>query len=285
MPPDGPAPDADHWPQNARSWSNLGAPLRPSPDDTRIVEAAISQWQRRHEAPMPGALLLGATPELAACDWPAGTRLAAMDRNPAVITMLWPVPATPAGAVAICADWRAMPLALATVDMVVGDGCHVCARFPDEALAINREIHRILRPDGVFVIRVFLRPDRHESLDDIRHDLASGDVGSIHALKWRIAAALHESTADGVRLADIWSAWQTMKPLAEREAARRAWGQGWRPGELATLEIHRGLETRFCMPTLGDFRATVADLFFERHSAIGGYELAERCRTFVLEKR
>jgi len=234
---------------------------------------------------MPRALLLGATPELAACDWPAGTRLAAMDRNPAVITMLWPAPGTPAGAVAICADWRAMPLAPTTVDMVVGDGCHVCARFPDEGLAINREIHRVLRADGMLVIRVFLRPDSRESLGDIRHDLENGAVGSIHALKWRIAAALHDSTPEGVRLADIWSAWQTMKPLAEREAARRAWGQGWRPGELATLEIHRGLETRFCMPTLGDFRATVADLFFERHSAIGGYELAERCRTFVLEKR
>jgi len=285
MAPDGPARGADHWPQNARSWSNLGPPLRPSPDDTRIVEAAISQWKRRHEAPAPRALLLGATPELASCDWPAGTRLAAIDRNPAVIAMLWPAPGGPADAVAICADWRAMPLAPTTVDMVVGDGCHVCARFPDEGLAINREIHRVLHPDGMLVIRVFLRPDSGESLDDIRHDLENGAVGSIHALKWRIAAALHDSTAEGVRLADIWSAWQAMRSLAEREAERREWCPGWRPGELATLEIHRGLQTRFCMPTLGDFRASFADLFHERHSAIGGYELADRCRTFVLDKR
>jgi SAM-dependent methyltransferase len=284
MPADGPA-GADHWPENARSWSSLGPPLRPSPDDTRIVEAAISQWHQRNAAAAPRALLLGATPEIAACDWPAGTRLVAMDRNSAVIAMLWPAPGTPAGALAICADWRAMPLDTATVDIVVGDGCHVCARFPDEALAINREVHRILRPGGMVVIRVFLRPDSRESLADIRHDLENGAVGSIHALKWRIAAALHDSTAEGVRLADIWSAWDELRPLAEREAERREWRPGWQPGELATLDIHRGLETRFCMPKLGDFRATICDLFFERHSAIGGYELADRCRTFVLEKR
>ena len=30
--------------------------------------------------------------------------------------------------------------------------------------------------------------------------------------------------------------------------------------EIATLDIHRGVETRFCMPTIADFRATIERL-------------------------
>ena len=280
-----PGATRDHWPANARSWSNLGPPLRPSPDDTRTAEAAIQQWQQRNATTPPRALLLGVTPELAGCGWPAGTRLVAIDRNPAVIGMLWPAPGMPAAAGAICADWRAMPLAAAAVDIVVGDGCHVCARFPDQAQAINREIDRVLRPGGIFVIRVFLRPDAHETIDDIRRDLEGGAIGNVHALKWRIAAAIHGSTAEGVRLADVWEVWQRLRPLAERHAERVGWRLGWRPGELATLDIHRGVETRFYMPTLADFRATIGGMFVERSSATGRYELADRCRTFVLGTR
>jgi len=250
-----------------------------------MAEAAITQWQQCAGKPSPRALLLGVTPELAGCGWPKGTKLVAIDRNPAVIGMLWPAPGMPAGAGAVCADWHAMPLAAAGFDIAVGDGCHVCARFPDQAESINREVARVLGAGGVFIIRVFLRPDAPETVDDIRRDLESGAIGNIHALKWRIAAAIHGSTAEGVRLADIWNVWQGLRPLAERHAERLGWRQGWRPGELATLDIHRGVETRFCMPTLADFRATVAGIFDERHSGTGSYELADRCRTFVLDKR
>src|SRR5262249_33618816 len=155
-----------------------------SPDDVAIVEGAVADWRSRSEAP-PRALLLGVTPEIAGCRWPAGTRLVAIDRSRIMIDTLWPAPATPRLATAVCADWLSMPFGAAALDVVVGDGCYVCLAFPDAALALGEEVDRILAAGGIYVMRVFLRPDRAEPLDDIARDLVEGRIGSVHALKWR----------------------------------------------------------------------------------------------------
>lgn len=266
----------DHWRHHAGNWANLGPPLRPSPEDVRIVEQAIPA---QGAAPLR-ALLLGVTPEIAGCRWPPGTCLLSVDRSRPMIEMLWPAPGAPADAWAICAEWRAMPLGSGAVDVAVGDGCYNVFDFPASADAFGAEIERVLSPGGIFIVRVFLRPDRKETLEDIARDLEGDAVGSLHALKWRIAGAIHGSTEEGVALSDIWEAWQRLRPLARKQGAR--WG--WRPGEFATLEAYRGASARYCFPTIGNFRALVSRRFEERASATGSYELAERCVTFILAK-
>lgn len=270
----------DHWQDHARNWSSLGPPLRPSPDDVRIVEEAVRERWPAGEAG-PRTLLLGVTPEIAGCRWPQATRLVALDRSRAIIDALWPAPTAPAGASAVCGDWQAMPLDAARFDVVVGDGCYNSMQFPDGARTLGREVERVLGPAGILIIRVFLRPERPETLDDIARDLRRDAIEGIHALKWRVAAAIHGTTEEGVRLADIWNAWQGLLPLTVEQGARR----GWRPGEFATLDAYRGLATRCCFPTIDDFRRTAAETFDEVRCAMGHYELAERCPTFVLARR
>jgi hypothetical protein len=120
------AAGAANWGKASRQWSLVGSPLRPDASDVAFAEAAIAERFRATGRP-PRAVLLGVTPELAACRWPAGTRLTAVDNSRAMIDALWPAPGVPDGAQVLCADWRAMPIADGSIDVVVGDGCYTAA--------------------------------------------------------------------------------------------------------------------------------------------------------------
>jgi SAM-dependent methyltransferase len=267
----GTAPRRDHFSSLVRQWSHFGPPLRPSPDDTAVVQRVISGL-----APGPRAAVLGLTPEIIGCAWPRGTALSAVDHSPAMVRALWSPDQAPPGSHAILADWCAMPIRSGTLDLVVGDGCYIVLPYPEGYFALNREVRRVLRPSGRYVIRVFLRPDRPESIADIARAVGRGEVGSVHALKLRLLAALHGAT--GVRLDDVWRAWTTLPALPPALAGSR----GWTGDELTGIEGYRGLDARYFLPTLAEFRAMLAADFVERECAYGGHELGDRCPTLVL---
>ena len=64
------AAGAANWGKASRQWSLVGSPLRPDASDVAFAEAAIAERFRATGRP-PRAVLLGVTPELAACRWPA----------------------------------------------------------------------------------------------------------------------------------------------------------------------------------------------------------------------
>ncbi|HJU39629.1 MAG TPA: class I SAM-dependent methyltransferase, partial [Tahibacter sp.] len=176
----------DHFSQLAAKWSHFGPPLRPSPDDTAAMQRAVSAM------PAGGrAVVLGLTPEIVGCDWPADVALTALDHSPAMLAALWPPEQGPANARAVRGDWCAMPIASGSIDLVAGDGCYVLLGWSDGYAALTREVRRVLRPGGRYVIRVFLRPDRTETVAQVAQALADGAIGSVHALKLRLLAAVH----------------------------------------------------------------------------------------------
>ena len=145
---------------------------------------------------------------------------------------------------------------------------------------LTREVCRVLRGSGRFVIRVFLRPDQSESVADIARAFALGKIGSVHALKLRLLAALHGATGAGTRLDDVWRAWKTMPslPVALGEV------RGWTSREIVGIEGYRGLETRFFLPTLAEFREILLSALVEVECAWSRHELADRCPTLVFTR-
>jgi hypothetical protein len=137
----------------------------------------------------------------------------------------------------------------------------------------------VLRPAGRFVIRVFLRPDRLESVADIARALAGGEIGSVHALKLRLLAALHGANGEGSRLDDVWRAWTPMSSLLP---ASLAGVHGWTTEEIVGIESYRGMDSRYFLPTLSELRQTLCASFREAECAWGRHELADRCPTLVL---
>ncbi|MCX7789499.1 MAG: class I SAM-dependent methyltransferase [Chloroflexaceae bacterium] len=232
---------------------------------------------RRYGVASPRALLLGVTPEYAAMGWPAGTRLLAVDRNRAMIGHVWPKQGLPAGATVIRGEWARLPFPSACFDLVVGDG----VTFAHGAKGLEREVARVLRLDGRYLLRAFIRPDQPESPDAVHADLEAGRIGSFHAYKWRLAMALHGTLDEGVRVADIWRAWRARVP----DAAALARRMGWPPAVLATIDAYRDAAAVYAFPTLAELRLGLLADFDLLTIRFPGYELGERCPLVELRPR
>jgi len=265
----------DHFARIVPQWSHLGPPLRPSPDDSAVVQRIATNLDGAAQV-----VVLGLTPEIIGCTWPADVTLTAVDHSPAMIRALWPDAKRPANSRAVLGDWCTMPLPSGTVDFVAGDGCYALMTFPEGFRALTREVRRVLKPGGRFAIRVFLRPDRAESIDDIGRALALGEVGSVHALKLRLLAALHGASGPGSRLDDVYRAWKTLPALP----ASRAGTRGWTDEEIVGIESYRGMDARYYLPTLAELRESLASSLHEIECARGLHELADRCPTLVLTR-
>lgn len=272
--PANPKPPRDHFANLVRQWSHFGSPLRPSPGDTAVVQRVIDDL-----GASPRVLVLGLTPEILGCTWPRGTELSAVDHSPAMIRQLWPPSKGPPGARVVLADWCAMPIPSGTIDLVAGDGCYITMAYPEGFETLTREVRRVLRPAGRFVIRVFLRPDCPESVAEVTAAFERGDVGSVHALKLRLLAVRHGADGVGTRLADVWRVWKTLPPLPVGSEVR----QGWTAEELEGIERYRSQETRYFLPTLREFREVLSSSLTEIEYARSDYELADRCPTLVFE--
>ncbi len=263
----------DHWELHAHTWQHFGSPLRPCAEDVRWMETALRDIRPGVEQ----AVLLGITPELAQMSWPTGCRVLAVDPNPERIRRQWQ-PSPSANSQVLCGDWQHLPLADASVDAIVGDGVLVFFAQPGAAAPLLDEICRLLRSHGRWLLRAFVCPQQKESLEQLHQALASGEIGSFHAYKWRLAMALQPSLTAGVRPADIWRAWRQWVPSAAALSA----ASGWPLEEIDTIEAYRDSPATYYFPTLDELRQLLSARFdiLDLHSPT--YELGERCPLLAL---
>lgn len=269
----------DHWKDHARQWGYVGPPLRPCAEDIRLARELVGAGGadtggRRH------AILLGVTPELVSMDWPRGTRLTAVDRCMEMIRGVFPREGLSVPAWAVCGDWLNLPLPDEGADWVVGDGCYTLLDGPARYRELGREVHRILRPGGRYLARMFLRPDSPEPAAAVFDDLEAGRIGNFHVFKWRLAMALHDGAGSGVRVDTIWERWR-QAGIDPGELARDT---GWPEAEILTIEAYQGSKACYTYPTLDEARAALSVRFRELACRFPGYELGERCPTLLLER-
>jgi SAM-dependent methyltransferase len=274
------AEQSDQWIKNARQWSLVGPPLRPSAEDVRVVEDAL-----RHTRPAGSAglraMVLGVTPELATLRWPAATSLVSIDKSAPMIRSVWPRSGVPAGASAVHGDWRAMPLGADTRDVAVGDGSFNCLTYPDEYCRVAAELRRVLAPGGLMIMRMFVRPAVSETVDAILRDLWSGAIKTFDAFKWRLNMHLQPTTEAGVRFGDTWKLWQELSIDADALAGRL----GTSREKIGAIEVYRDSKTVFTFPTVEECRTVWAADFEEVACWTPAYELGDRCPMFVMRVR
>lgn len=264
----------DHWNRAALQWRHVGQPLRPAPADIQALKQLLTPHQSAR------ALLLGVTPEIARAVEGAGIRLIAIDRNIEMIQLVWPWAET-RDAVAMCGDWKSLPLADASVQWVVGDGCFTLLDYPNGYQGVLREIHRVLSPGGSLVMRYFCRPGQRETFAHIAEDLRSRRIGNIHVLKWRVAMALQGTIQEGVPVDKIWHAINEIVPCRE-ELERHT---GWSRVEIDTFDVFRGSSAKFTFPSLDEVREISTPLFQEMSVQIPDYELGSCCPTLVYRSK
>ena len=197
-----------HWDKQAKQWALLGYPLRPSPADIQISASWVNE-KIHAESNSLTVLLLGVTPGIVNMPWPANTTFVAIDISLSMLQSILPAQTQTIKPFAIAASWQQLPLSASSIDVVIGDGCYSSLAEKDYEV-MTREIKRVLKSNGMFIMRFFTRPEKTESIDFIMNDLLSGLIDNFHVLKFRLAMALHGSLQQRCLLKNIWDCWNDL---------------------------------------------------------------------------
>lgn len=267
---------ASQWAKVARNWKLHGPPLRPSPEDVRFSEEAVSAWRGQGA---PRVLLLGVTPELYRLPWQEGTDFLAVDRTMEVIEAVWPGPREAVR----CENWLEMKLPAASRDIVLCDGGLNLLAYPEEQQQLASILREVLAEEGLCILRLFVRPAERETRDAVLADLMMGRIPNMNVLKLRLWAALQESPSQGVELDTVWRTVQGATGSLEELASRL----GWPLEETLFINAYRDSTTRYWLGTVDE----VAKIFCQE---VGGFELASmhvpsyqcgrQCPTVVLRR-
>lgn len=259
------------WSQHSRQWSQVGSPLRPIDEDREIYWDLVTDDVKNSKTPQ--AVVLGVTPELALLPWPSGGQITAVDQSQDMIDRVWPADQLPCAGWAICAPWSDMPLDDGSIDVAVGDGSMSVLPSGREYAGVIRELHRVIKPGGQLILRCFVRPDRKEPITHVFAALDRGEIGSMHALKWRIAMALHGTLDAGSSVAEIRDCF--LEHIGNRdEAAARL---GWPIEAINTIDAYAGSTVTYTFPTMAEIATAFTGQFKATRIVHPAYELGDRC--------
>ena len=186
-----------YWDGFARSYRNLGPPLRPSDIDVQFLEDEVAAWALAHPVERLQGTVFGVTPELARMRWPPGSWVLGVDSSFAMAQAVWPGD-VPESRGVVCGNWVSLTRRDGSCHIVVGDGSIHCLRYPDGFRALADSVERVLADDGVLILRCYVQSDLREDPDDVYADLCSGSVRSFHAFKLRLLMAMQESADSGI---------------------------------------------------------------------------------------
>lgn len=266
--------------RNLAYWTGLSGtwtatpPLAPSADDLQWFQRQVDRF---HDRPLR-ALLLGVTPGLAELDWPAGTSLAALDWSEGMLRNV--LPRAGARVPAAVADWRELPIAAASCDIAVGDGCYTAVGDMEGARFMTAELSRVLRSAGLICLRCFVRPERAPGVDALFDELAASERCHFDLFRWRLATAV-QGDRWGVALREVWSAWDARVPDRAALAARH----GWPAADLQRIERWKNEQARYAFPSLAELEELAAPRFELVEVSTPGYERAEYFPRIVLRSR
>jgi len=276
------ADQSAHWNSVSSSWSFLGPPLKPSPEDIQVILEVVARHRLERGGGRYRVVLWGVTPELALMEWPAETDLLAIDHAPQMLESVWPGD-VPGFRKATCGEW-ADTLRLAGgggLDLIIGDGSLSCVGYPGQYRELASVAAESLRARGLVILRLHAAVEVREKPEQVVEDLLNLQIGNFHVFKFRLAMALQESPEDGVELAEVWSYWKTLE-IDEESLSRRT---GWDPRVIRTIHLYRGKRDRYSFPTVSEQLRALEPQLEVVEVRIPQYEMGERRPIVVLSKR
>jgi len=267
-----------YWESRARDW-RVSPPLTPAPEDIAWYEGKVADCARALASGPLRAILLGVTPGIATMTWPSGTSLLAVDWARGMLRHVWPRAGVPEHTDVVRADWRELPLASGSVDLVVGDGCYAALGSLAGARQLNREVRRILKPRGWYCVRAFCRSDTPPTAAALFEELESGSVDNLDLFRWRLAMAVHGESTEGVALGKVWRVWQDHVREVQSDARR------WSADQRVNMARWEDVQARFSFPSLGELRALAEPGFDLVASESPSYESARHFPRLVMRAR
>lgn len=264
------------WQKQAQQWRKVGPPLRPCAQDGEFMTKMVFPVLGDATTPAEVAVL-GVTPEIVQLFWPQQVVVRAFDHSAAMIATIWQPHPHVASSVTL-ARWQKLPVPTRSIRAAVGDASFNALPSLSDYPEVFSELARILEPEGIVCMRMFLRPDQPESPKAIADDAYGGRIQSFHVLKWRIAMTLAQAPTYSVAVEDILAAFESMFP-DRRELAKNA---KWSLDVINTIDAYSGASTRLNFPTLQALVDTCAPSFHITDKMVPDYELGACCPTLHL---
>jgi SAM-dependent methyltransferase len=269
-----------YWYDLAKSYSALGSPLKPCPEDIAAMEMPTFELAARNGHERVRALLLGVTPAIAEMRLPEGSSLLAVDTSVAMAQAVWPGD-IPDRRWAVCGNWLDLPLRQGSCHLVFGDGSLNCLRYPGDFRSVAATISHVLSDHGVFVLRCYVRPDKREAPEDIFTEALSGRIPSFHHFKFRLLMAMQPSAGQGVAVKEVYDLW------AKRNLERQLMNchAGWMKKDVDTIQLYHDSYTVHTFPTMAEWREVLSEFFDEVSVSTPKYDTGDRCPTLVMRPR
>ena len=267
----------DHWKKACINLMPGRPPWSPSREDGMFMrEFAGLALERDADSRL---LVLGVTPEMIQLDWPPAAHMVAVDSSPAMIASTWR-PHRSLRSSVVCARWQDMPLPTAAFDAVVGDGSLNALSSLDHYGQVLRQVARVLKPGGVFVLRCFVRPDKIETPEHVLAQARAGAFPTTAAFRMRFAFAV-TGTDGSIALARMRDTFNALAP--DRDDLARA--AGWPRDHIDRVDVDKDSGVKLTFPTQSQFVA-LAKPFFELESSMRGtYLLSDQCPTQLFRPR
>jgi hypothetical protein len=238
-----------YWDSLAGQFQHQQPPLRPCTEDTAVIQRVIQDRNRQCSGPKTNVLLFGVTPEIVNLSWQTNTFLIAVEKSQAMIDSVWPGNILRQRRV-VRDNWFDIKLKKHSFDFVIGDGFLTALSYPAEYTQMASKIFEWLKPDGLLIARLFVRPQKRETFKKIRADLKAGRIARFDILKWRLAMAIQQTTRKGVVVDDIYRAWNKI----ERELPHISEQAGWPRRTVDTIKLYADRADRYSFPAIEELK-------------------------------
>ncbi len=257
-----------HWQRYHSTWSKLEAPLRPNAE-------ALSKL-RELTGPVSGpVLLLGVTPELAR----SYDHVTAVDKNKAMIDNVWPGNSDTKQA--LHANWLDLGGPKDHFAAAVGDGSlNMVDTLREIGLLLSRVVE-LLAPDGRFACRLYERPERPFTEEQLLDVASCRATLNFHAFKWQLAMHLAENVGAAIPVVLIRERFNQLFPDRDRLAR----DTGWPRDLIDMIDVYKGSPTIYLFPSRREFREALPQgIAYVRFESSGSYDLAECCPMLAFAK-
>lgn len=275
--------EASFWNSQVELIKAMGSPAKPHASDIACMRAMFQERLTRR--PVTGrikVLVLGVTPDIVKLDWPAGTEVTAVDRSEGMIAAFW-AGDVPGQRRLVRADWLAMPFEPGSFHFVFGDNVFNAMDYPQGYRALADTIGRIVKSEGLFIVRVLCQAKPKEYGPDIVAAYRAGQLTDYHQFRFRMMTASQVSAEEGLYTSKE-SIDSTMEEhgVSMQEVYKRTGYQPPRPPP--SLAIVPMSPYKVTYPTVAEFRREILHRFVEVGIRHGDHPLAHRTPVFALER-